>query len=389
MTDYWHVASYGYPNPFGDKRAVRTWEIFASFASIGSYRAVKDYWESDSVSPTMSAHAVESRKSSFEEFGLLYVLAGSDQVVVTPGGYQLLEAAESGDRDQFIWVAVNLLIRFPLQGPPRSKVTSNAASGFPIYHFMYSALSELQNYVWLHELAYVLSGVTTPDGAQRAIEKVRALRTGTEQFADTLPELRDAFYNAINQIINHVGLAGLIVDSKWEISPYGTELHRRATLLSAPSELVRVAIGGTGLQAGGGDDDCTAPDQFIRRIPMVPAFADEEEYFTYLGGKVGSLSEARRLTEEVLPQVAFGQENVSVLSEGVHYSLSGGDITGSVSTLCRISRGQRVVLSHDPEWTYKVRDKKRSSADDVLVTVTKSKPISNLEAFLPYFEGNE
>ncbi|EEN86811.1 hypothetical protein RHOER0001_0307 [Rhodococcus erythropolis SK121] len=385
MTNYWRVASYGYPNPFGSKLAQRSWAIFRSFVDQTSYKSVKEYWDSEEVTERLSGHAVESRKSSLEEFGLLYVLTGSDQIVITPGGRQLLEAADAGDKQKFAWIGINLLMRFPLQGPPRSRKNSNTASDFPIYNFIYSALCDLQNYVWFEELIRVLGTVTTLSEAQSAVEKVRNLRSGAATFDNMpqMPELKGAYYNSMNQVLNHIGLAGLILSSERGATPYKSDLQRKDTLISSFSEIVRLAIGERSSELL--DEDCVISDQFISRMPVIPFFNDEEDYFKYLGAPVPNMSQARRAVEEHLPQVLFGQENVSVLSQNVHYLTGTDSIVGEVATLCRVARGQRLILSHDAEWTYKVRDKKRIDGGKIQVQIVRSKPISNPESILPHF----
>jgi hypothetical protein len=390
MASFWRVASYGYPNPFGGANERRSWEIFKSFADRASYADVKSYWASRSRGK-LSAHAVESRKSSLEEFGLLYVLTATDQVVITPAGHQLLQAADTDDQQQFAWIGINLLMRFPLQGPPRARVTSNVSSDFPIYNFIYSAFAELQNVIWFEELVRVLAGVTNIAAAQAAIEKIRELRAGTDNFDSypPMPDLEGAYYNSMNQVINHVGLGGLIVDSARGGSPYAnSSLDRKNILRSSFSELVRLAIGQHGDEAQIGDD-CVVVDQFIGRMPTVPIFNDELSYFRYLGAAVPDLEEARGQVQKSLPQVLFGQENVSVLTESVHYALEGTTIAGQVAVLCRIARGQRLILSHDTEWTYKVRDKARVDDGRIAISISRSKPISSPEALQPYFERDE
>jgi hypothetical protein len=384
MTTYWRVASYGYPNPFGDAKAQRSWLIFLSFVDRPSYQAVKDYWFSVEDARVLSPSALESRKASLEEFGLLYVLAGSDRVVITPGGRQLLAAAKARDEKTFAWVGINLLMRFPLHGPPRSRNAVNVASDFPIYGFIYTALCELQNSIWFEELVRVLSLVTDYDSAQAAIDEIRQLRGGEASFEGhpPMPELKGAYYNSMNQVLNHVSLGGLILRSEHESSPYPGDLTRRETLASGFSEIVRLAIGQRGEEAG---DDCVTEDQFIRRMPVVPVFDDEAAYFAYLGARVPEMSSSRMEVEEKLPQVLFGQENVSVLTEGVHYSIGFETIFGDVATLCRVARGQRLILSHDTDWTYKVKDKRRIEEGMVSVVIARSKPISNHQALQAYF----
>ncbi|TFC87152.1 hypothetical protein E3T24_05680 [Cryobacterium sp. TmT2-59] len=388
MTTFWRVASLGYPNPFGDNNARRSWAIFLSFTQHNSYRAVKDYWSSAAVTKQISPHSVETRKSSLEEFGLLYVLSGSDAIVITPGGRQLLAAAEALNQKQFAWVGINLLMRFPLQGPPRSRVSSNVASDFPIYGFLYTALCELDNFVWFEELIRVLGLVTDIDSAQKAIDEVRKLRTGERTFKTypTMPDLRGVYYNSMNQVVNHIGLAGLTLASTQGGSPYIGDLNRRETLLSSFSEIVRLAIGQRGNDQP--EDDCVVTDQFISRMPVLPLINDEQDYFAYLGAGVPDLDTSRAIIEEALPQVLFGQENVNVLTEGVHYSVSSDSIFGEVSTLCRVARGQRLILSHDLGWTYKVKDKRRVAGGRVAIDLVRSKEIVNSQSLQAHFVVN-
>ena len=384
MGTFWRVASLGYPNPFGDDNARRSWAIFRSFAQHDSYRAVKDHWSSSAVTKKISAHSVETRKSSFEEFGLLYVLSGSDAIVITPGGEQLLAAAEALNERDFAWVGINLLMRFPLQGPPRSRASSNVASDFPIYQFLYTALCELENFVWMEELIRVLGLVTDLASAQEAIDEVRKLRAGEHNFETypAMPDLKGAYYNSMNQVLNHIGLAGMTLSSDRGGSPYLGDLDRRETLLSSYSEIVRLAIGQRGEESL--DDDCVVPNQFISRMPVLPVFNDEQAYFDYLGSEVPDMDASRARIEETLPQVLYGKENVSILTEGVHYSrldpLVSTSIFGEISTLCRIARGQRLILSHDLGWSYKVKDKRRSAGGKVSIDLVRSKEIVNSQS---------
>ncbi|GLI27715.1 hypothetical protein ARHIZOSPH14_19570 [Agromyces rhizosphaerae] len=382
--NYWRVASYGYPNPFDGPKPKLTWDLLLSFEENQSYNKVKAQW-GESATNRMTPHAVESRKSSFEEFGLLYVESGSDLINITPGGRQLIEAGLSGDEETFAWVGLSLLARFPLAGPPRSRRTANEEVGFPIYGFLMTALCELDDYLWFAELLQVISAVTTTHGARTAVELVSSSRVKPESYPALreLPDIKGAAYNSMNQILNHVGLAGLTLASEREVSPYSGEPSRRDVVRASYREMLRLV---TGTRAAlNPSDDCAPTGQFIDRLASVPGFTDEVDYFEYLGAAVPPIGQARSALAAELPEVLFGDESVSVLTEQVHYERTHGGVRGDLSLLCRLSRNQRLVLSHDREWTYRVRDKIRNDSGGVDLSLARSKPLIDLEYVIPYF----
>jgi hypothetical protein len=382
--NYWRVASYGYPSPFDGPKPKLTWDLLRSFDDNRSYNEVKAIW-GESTSNRMSAHAVESRKSSFEEFGLLYVETGSDIVNITPGGRQLIDAGAAGNVEEFAWIGLSLLARFPLAGPPRSRRTANDEVGFPIYGFLMTALCELDDFLWFEELLQVVATATSTDEAREAIELVTLSRADPAAYPTLrdIPDTRGAPYNSMNQILNHVGLAGLTLTSEREVSPYSGEFSRRAIVRAEYRELFRLVTGSRALAEVG--EDCAPNGQFIDRLANVPAASNETEYFQYLGAAVPPLADSRSALAAVLPEVLFGDESVSVLTERVHYEQIEDGVKGDLALLCRLSRNQRLVLSHDREWTYRVRDKTRNESGGVDVKITRSKPLVDLEYVLPHF----
>ena len=382
--NYWRVASYGYPSPFDGPKPKLTWDILRSFDEHRSYNEVKAIW-GESTTNRMSAHAVESRKSSFEEFGLLFVETGSDLVNITPGGRQLIDAGAAGSVEQFAWIGLSLLARFPLAGPPRSRRTANDEVGFPIYGFLMTALCELDDYLWFEELLQVVATCTSTDEARAAITLLTSSRAdpAAHPLLRNIPDTRGAPYNSMNQILNHVGLAGLTITSEREVSPYSGEFSRRAVVRSEYRELLRLVTGSRALADAA--DDCAPNGQFIDRLANVPVASSEAEYFQYLGAEVPLLSDSRSSLAAVLPEVLFGDESVSVLTERVHYERIEGGIRGDMALLCRLSRNQRLVLSHDSEWTYRIRDKTRNRVGGVDLVTSRSKPLVDLEYVLPHF----
>src|SRR5271170_1866447 len=127
--DFWRVNSYGYPNPFNpETKSQEAWATFRSFCDHdnASYSALKTFWGSGGEHRKLDSHAVESWKATFEEFGLLYVISRSNKVSITPAGKQFYEAAAREHEDDLVWIGLNLLLRYPLRGPPRARSKSAA-----------------------------------------------------------------------------------------------------------------------------------------------------------------------------------------------------------------------------------------------------------------------
>lgn len=391
--EFWRVASYGYPNPFGDKNAKLSWKILESFIQYGSYAEVKQHWQSPLADRKLDHAAVESRKASFEEFGILYVLSGSDKIVVTPGGQQLIDAANSEDRKTFAWVAVNLLLRFPLCGPPRNFNSARRAPNFPIYWFLWAALFDLDDYIVWPELERVLCKVTDTASASKAIDNIQDLRSGRSSLAEfplPVPSAKGAFYNSLNQVIVHVGLYYQLLTNEKIDNPYAPDSStvRRHTVQREYQDLIRLAMG-SGISVT--DVECSNPGQFVARMPFPPIFSrgQEAEYFEYMGAVVDSIESTTRAASTKVPTLPLGTESVPILTEGRHYRVvERGIIEGDVSMLCRLTRHQRVILSHDLSVTYRLLDKRRTSQGKILIDISTSKFIANIEPIAAYLIGD-
>lgn len=392
MADFWKVNSYGYPNPLSDENGRQTFEIFESFFNYSSYAELKAYWSSSASPRAITPHSVESRKATFEEFGLLYVAARSDEIVITPGGIQYHDAAVAGNEREMVWTGLNLLLRYPLQGPPRrSRGGSYAEADLLLYWFLFAALCDLDGYIWWPELERVLSTVFRQSDGPDAVELIRQLRAGEralEEFPLPVAKTEGAFYNSLNQVVNHAGMNDLILERATELGPYGDARLRKHWIRSDKRELVDLALGASGAADGSGD--CTEPAPLVARMPRPPLDPqDEESYFAYLGAPVPALAETALAATAGIPSAPYGAGTVSVLSQGVHYVLAAGEPQGSVSALCRLSRNQRVVFSHDLAWTYLVEDKVRIEAGLIRLHVRRGKPISNPTPLDPYIVVSE
>ncbi len=375
--DFWRVNSYGYPCFFSDgEKAQEAWTTLLSFFDFTDYEALKTHWSSRGAPRQLSSHAVESWKATFEEFGILYVESRSNRITITPAGTQLREAAERDDRDEFAWIGLNLLLRYPLRGPRRPKSEAHRESDLLLYRFWYAALLDLDGYVWWTELERILCRVFITNEAADAIEDVRMLRSHPELIAQVnLPvaQRQGAFYNSLNQVAVHAGMNHLLLGGEDLECPYGiTEPKRRQFIRRDWLGMI-----GKALSNSGQPDQCATGGLAIARLPAAPSFRDENEYFEYLGAQVTPMA------AHVIPSLSSVEmqgERVFFLSEGdVYHVLGDRVISGAIAALCQLAHGQRIILSHDEQWTYKVEAKELVDAHTVRIRLRRARPISNIQ----------
>jgi hypothetical protein len=386
MPEFWTVNSYSYPNPFNPSRfAKQAWATLESFTRFDSYTSLKEYWKSASAPRLLDSHAVESWKATFEEFGLLYVLTRSDDIVITPAGRQFLAAGTAGNAREFGWIGLNLLLRYPLKGPRRPKGPRHVESDILLYWFLYAAMRELQNYIWWSELTGVLCLVFRTDEAQGAIDTIRGLRSGKLSISDCPPPVsqpRGKFYNTMNQLIVHAGMYYMTMDGSNDEAFYESK-ERRHWINSDWLDLIDLALGDQINEA-----ECDGGTRFVTRMPKAPEFADDEQaYFDYLGAAVPSMTAA---TPDVpVIHTTLGGGSVAILTQAAHYIVPEPlRIRGEVRNLCKLAKGQRVILSHDLAWSYIVEEKVRSNATDITVRLRQARPITNPQPIQALLEGN-
>lgn len=390
MGDYWRVNSYGYPNPFSsDSKHLQAWETLLTFFEHSEYSELKNYWNSARAPRPLSSHAVESWKATFEEFGLLHVPASSNRIAITPAGQQFKSAAEADKESEWAWIGLNLVLRYPLRGPRRSRRGGQGESDLLPYWFLLAALRELNNYIWFPELERVLGSVMFRADASTAVQTVRRLR-GRELEIESIPlpvtERSGQFYNSLNQVPNHASLGYTLIDKTTDVAHYDQPLgSRRHELVARWIPLVDLALGGSAQRPG--DANCGGNDSFIERMPAAPAFgADEEAYFQYLGARVDPFTSLETGAGARLREMPFGQGTVVVLRPGMDYAVQAEHlIIGPIGRVCRLVKEQRVILGHDLTCTYKVVDKRRLPNGEIAINVRKARPITDsvpIEEFL-------
>ncbi len=395
IKDFWKVNSYGYPNPFSsDPNSQEAWATFRSFydRDQGSYSSLKAFWESSRAPRKLDSHAVESWKAAFEEFGLVYVISRSDTITITPAGKQFHDAAEQRDERDFVWIGLNLLFRYPLQGPPRGRGRSAAHGDADIlpYRFLHSAMRDLGDYFWWTELERILCRVFSTSVARSAIHAIRYLRANPselERYPLPVDKRKGAFYNSLNQIANHAGMNHLVLEQDDESEHYGpNESRRKHRIKRDYLSLVSFALGDSTTPT-----DCGGNAMYVDRLPTAPTFTEEQAYFDYLGAAVPSLTATGAAAA---PKTAtLARDTVFVLKSGEHFeSVSVDDrgkvVQGKTLTLCRIARNHRVILSTDANWTYLVVGKDLAGPSTVRLSLRRARPITNIGPIETLFGGD-
>jgi len=362
---HWTVNSYGYPNPFSSQqRAQEAWETFELFLESEDYAEVKAKWIT--LNPNDSkAHGLESRKTAFEEFGMLYVISRSGRIVITPVGRQMIEAYQNADHTQFVWVGMNALLRYPLVGPPpprRPKGESEQrASKLLPYAVLLAVIKDL-GYLWREEFDHILSQAFTVTSVAEAIKSIRKLRAREETLENfPIEDENSSHYNMMTQLIVHGSMNyDLIVSSNDEVfySNKGREL--KYFINPKWMHLVDKALGENAIP-----NECFVSKSFVSRMPTSLTFNSEQEYFDYLGATVGA--ETISAISNPLPTANMDGSRIPVLREGTDYHLVNQlTIRGSVEHFCQIPIDQRIIASHNTERTFIVVDKLRDSNDIVL-----------------------
>ena len=394
--DYWRVNSYGYPNPFiRESKSQEAWLTFKSFydRDNGAYTSLKEFWETNRPRK-LDSHAVESWKATFEEFGLLYVISRSNRITITPAGKQFYEAAMREREEDFVWIGLNLLFRYPLQGPPRgrNKTPAHGTSDVLPYRFLYSAMRDLGDYFWWTELERIFCRVFATSEAKPAVDAVRQIRGEPSRRLASFPlpvaQRKGGFYNSLNQVVNHAGMNHLVLTQDNDSEHYGPHEPRRRHFINRQYlSLISVALGDS-LAA----TDCAVSALYVDRLPTAPAFDDEQSYFDYLGAPVTGF---RAVSGAAAPQaVTLAGDTVFVLKEGEHFegltaTALERTIRGKTHVLCRIARNHRVILSSDTMWTYLVTGKDAVGSDTVRLSLRRARPISNIEPIETLLGGED
>ncbi|TNE62680.1 MAG: DUF3883 domain-containing protein [Alphaproteobacteria bacterium] len=295
--DFWRVSSYSYPNPFSDNAKSReAWETLLSFKKHSSYANLKAAWAKGDYNRKLTHQGVESWKATFEEFGLLYVLSGTDDIRITPAGQQFFDAGLQGSAEQLEWIGLNLLFRYPLRGSRRPKSALHGNSDLLLYRFLFSIFVDCDFVLYWPEFERIISKVFYKEEANIALGQVRALRSNVSKVSSyDLPvvERKGAFYNSLNQVMMHASIGYALFDKTNDTVYPSDESARTHTI---PPIKRRLIIDALRLSEN-------AATESVAALPAAPEFSSEHEYFDYLGRLV-SPSSVSPLSEPTFTKTA-------------------------------------------------------------------------------------
>ena len=205
-------------HPGGDKRSrgrARDFLTFARSADDGI-----DYTNSKSRLDC-SPHQAETRKSLFEEMGLLYVPHRSNKIIVTPLGRQLhalLDGVDleniSDDLDRkssaiLIWALTRVQINRPQsRGVPAPALDEWQTCDLRPYAAAWHAIKELGGTIRIHEFLGALSRTHRADQVESCISAIQHARKAGTQLSDQKQWMRNgASMNYVIYWRSHLSLA--------------------------------------------------------------------------------------------------------------------------------------------------------------------------------------
>jgi hypothetical protein len=180
----------GILHPRGNAQARQRTSDFIKLAAA----AVEGLSYSDSKERfSISSNQVETRKSLFEEIGLLYVPHGSNRLVLTPVGRQLFDLLDGKDLtaiDKLTETRVTTLIAYALsscqvdrpqsRGSPALSRNEWTTCQVRPYSLIWLALKDLGGVLYLHEFLGRLRKVWDPSEYPDMIQEIQTARkTGT------------------------------------------------------------------------------------------------------------------------------------------------------------------------------------------------------------------
>lgn len=355
----WNIQSISYPNPLA--KGETEWKKLESFVEFESYAEARKALTPPGNKKTTT---VETMKAAYESFGLLWV--DGDEIRVTPGGRQYIDAVRDGNEKEAGWVGLNLLLRCPLAGPRRN--WTNPDSDLPIYWGILAVMLDAGGELHWEELGRVLAWVTAREDLRQAVDKIRALRDGSLSLSEVEAPgdhyNRGNLYNRLNMAMHHVGVGHMLTE-KVNDSFYaerGGSRRVERILDGWQRQLIETALGGAscdGLPTGG----------WVDRVPAALDAADVEERFEILGAAVPPPQLApvasTRLGGDMTWMVDPAQVTVAEMR-----------ITGPPNVMCGMAAGHRVALRGEGRRTFIVKDK-QLAGEGVQIDLRPARRISD------------
>ena len=366
MNFVWPTSHVGMLDPVGQigSRAKAQGEEFLRMADAAQNGF--SYEDAKALFPAVSHSTVETRKSMYEELGLLYVPKSSDELHLTEIGAQLLQLLGSPPPENptdelrnrvaslLCWAMTQTQINRPQSiGSPYLRPTLRAQCDIRPYAAFWQALFQLDGHVTFSEFSRVLAHVQTAQGFPTAVETILEART-----SGTLPSAPEKSGNFGIYWKSHLSVAGTVlevVDDVFRFVP-----GRREML----SSILQFQMGCEG-------NDVSA---VIRAKP----WGSVHEYYSMAGADCPAFiasGQVRVVSFNSQPLIILKGYDLKKTANGSYYVDGGLD-------LCSLKINMPCFHKAEVSRLLRVDKKSKMEGDKVRITLGLGRPINNARKLL-------
>jgi hypothetical protein len=216
MSFCWFTNSIGYPNFVNDQSdAYELAKVFFKFAEASL--SGKSYSEAKKLFTDIGSHQVETKKSAFQEYGLLYVAPRSDSITLTPLGRQIYQmcsnsAVKQGNRRAVLLALSRGLSRYQFNNPfpvggNQHRKEMQSSDVLP-YLSCYYLMLKLDGIITTSEIRGAIFGLQSMSDLRKLESSIQSHRKSGHRFTD-LPSLPSDPRTADNRkiyFISHLSL---------------------------------------------------------------------------------------------------------------------------------------------------------------------------------------
>jgi len=320
----------------------------------------QSYEQAKARFPEVDPATVETRKSLYEEFGLLYVPKYSGTIHLTSVGRQLFEllgtnppAEPSAELRRQVdsllcWAMTHTQINRPQSlGSPAIKPEERANCDVRPYATFWQAMFELGGTIEFQEFSNVLARVQRVDDFPTAIEGIlQARKTGK------LPEAPEQSGNFRIYWTSHVSIADTVLqvnEGRFTFSP-----DRQSTLKSVLQ-----------FQMGCEGNDVSAA---MRATP----WKDVGEYYDFAGQQCPEFIASGQTTV-----VSFGGQSVVMLKGYALQKDAGGYFIDAGMELCALKLGMPCFHSSEVRRMMRIDQKQNRAGNAIRIRLGLGRPINN------------
>lgn len=362
----WPTSHIGMLHPAGDERAQGRARDFLTFA-----QAAKDEvsYEDAKELLTCSSHQAETRKSLFEELGLLYVPYRSNRIVLTPLGEQFHSTLHGKDLDKLtvdvarqatallVWAQTRVQINRPQsRGVPKPTPHEWQTCDVKPYAAAWLAAQQLDGKLFLHEFMGVLRYIHKASDFAGAVEKIKIAREKSGRLADSRDwKNRGPAMNYVIYWRSHLSVAQKLMS--WD---------EKTEVLEADADVWDIANAALRFQSG-------CEGNAIQAITS-STWANPEEYFLALAGAACPpfLAGGRPTLTDFNGQTLADLRNYKLEVDGPSFNVLGGP------ELCSLSLKMQCFHPFSPGRLLRIDGKSQHSSGAIRLELGLGRPITDL-----------